>query len=150
AGPAVLPRLRAVVVQQVPPGEPAAARGHGPARAAHVARERPAVQHAGLRGGVRLQGRRQDGPEGPLRGLVITAACVALVVSTGALAKVKTEVVAYKDGDTQLEGVLAYDDANKDRRPGVVIVHDWMGMSPYWSKKAEDLAALGYVAFAAD
>src|SRR5690349_10308105 len=75
---------------------------------------------------------------------------VILIGAVGAQAKVKTEVVEYKDGDTVLEGVVAYDDATKDKRPGIVVVHDWMGPGEFSKKKAEDLAALGYVAFAAD
>src|SRR5688500_18845704 len=73
-----------------------------------------------------------------------------LCFSTGAAATVKTEPVQYRDGDVVLEGVLAYDDASKERRPGVLVVHDWMGPSAFSTKKAEDLAALGYVAFAVD
>jgi dienelactone hydrolase len=75
---------------------------------------------------------------------------VTSALAPAAHAKVKTEIVIYTEGTTTLEGVLAYDDAVKDKRPGVVIVHDWMGMSPYWQKRAEDIAALGTVAFAAD
>jgi dienelactone hydrolase len=65
-------------------------------------------------------------------------------------AAVKTEVVEYKHGDKVLEGYLAYDDATKDKRPGVLIVHEWMGHNPYVRQRAEQLAKLGYVAFALD
>lgn len=65
-------------------------------------------------------------------------------------ATVKTEPITYKDGDAVLEGVIVYDDASKDKRPGVLVVHDWMGQGAFDTKKAQDLAALGYVAFAAD
>lgn len=65
-------------------------------------------------------------------------------------AKVVTEVIEYKDGDTTLEGFLAYDNAKKGKRPGVLVVHEWTGLGPYVKKRAEQLAALGYVAFAAD
>lgn len=75
---------------------------------------------------------------------------VSLLFCTNAVAAVKTEPVQYKDGDVVLEGVLAYDDATKERRPGVLVMHDWMGPGAFSTKKAEDLAALGYVAFAVD
>ncbi len=65
-------------------------------------------------------------------------------------AEVRTEVVEYKQGDTVLEGYLAYDDTIKGKRPGVLIVHEWMGVNNYVKKRAEQLAKLGYVAFAAD
>lgn len=75
----------------------------------------------------------------------------AVLFSTCAVfAEVKVETVEYKQGDTVCEGYLAYDDAHKDPRPGVLVVHDWMGNGAFSKKKAEDLAALGYVAFAAD
>ena len=63
---------------------------------------------------------------------------------------VHTEKVEYKDGDVLLEGYLAYDEALKGKRPGVLIVHEWTGLGPYVKMRAEKLAKLGYVAFAAD
>jgi dienelactone hydrolase len=65
-------------------------------------------------------------------------------------AEVKTEVVEYRHGDVVLEGYLAYDDAFQGKRPGVLVVHEWMGHNPYVRKRAEQLARLGYVAFALD
>jgi dienelactone hydrolase len=65
-------------------------------------------------------------------------------------AAIRTEVVEYREGDTTLEGFLAYDDATSGPRPGVVIVHQWKGLSDYEKKRAEMLAGLGYVAFCAD
>jgi dienelactone hydrolase len=63
---------------------------------------------------------------------------------------VKTEVVEYKQGSTVLEGYLAYDDSVKVAKPGVVIVHEWMGLNDYAKRRARELAAMGYVALAAD
>jgi dienelactone hydrolase len=65
-------------------------------------------------------------------------------------AKVVTRTVEYKQGDTLLEGYLAYDDSGTSPRPGVVIVHQWMGLTDYEKHRAEQLAQLGYVAFCAD
>ncbi|HEX9191436.1 MAG TPA: dienelactone hydrolase family protein, partial [Candidatus Deferrimicrobiaceae bacterium] len=62
----------------------------------------------------------------------------------------KTEVVEYRHGDVVLEGYLAYDDAVKGRRPGVLVVHEWMGHNPYIRKRAEQLAQIGYISFALD
>jgi dienelactone hydrolase len=45
---------------------------------------------------------------------------------------------------------LAYDDAVTGKRPGVLIVHQWLGLTDYEKHRAEQLAALGYVAFCAD
>lgn len=67
-----------------------------------------------------------------------------------ATAAIKSEPVDYKDGDTQLQGVLVYDDAAEGKRPGIVVYPEWWGLTDYPKHRAEMLAKLGYVAFAAD
>jgi dienelactone hydrolase len=62
----------------------------------------------------------------------------------------RTEVVRYKHGDVLLEGYLAYDDTVKRKRPGVIVVHAWMGLDAYTKRRTQQLAKLGYVAFAID
>lgn len=71
----------------------------------------------------------------------------ATISSYGELIK---KNVAYEEGDTKMEGYLVYDEAQKTKRPGVLVVHDWMGIGEFSKQKAEQLAELGYVAFAAD
>jgi dienelactone hydrolase len=76
---------------------------------------------------------------------------LALVAGAGtAHAKVRGQLVEYKDGDTVLEGYLATDDAAHGKRPGILVVHAWMGLDDNAKKRADMLAQLGYVAFAAD
>jgi len=65
-------------------------------------------------------------------------------------AAIHIETVEYKQGDTTLEGFVAYDDAIQGKRPGVLVVHQWMGLTDYEKHRAEMLAQLGYVAFCAD
>lgn len=65
-------------------------------------------------------------------------------------AAIKTRSVEYRHGEAVLEGYLAFDDAVPGKRPGVLVVHEWMGLNPYAKKRAEQLAGLGYVAFACD
>jgi dienelactone hydrolase len=65
-------------------------------------------------------------------------------------AQIHTETIEYRDGDTVLEGYLAYDGSVKGKRPGVLIVHQWKGLTDYEKKRAELLAKLGYNAFALD
>ncbi|MGO8700717.1 MAG: dienelactone hydrolase family protein [Limisphaerales bacterium] len=65
-------------------------------------------------------------------------------------AAIHTETVDYKQGDATLEGFVAYDDAVQGQRPGILVVHQWMGLTDYEKKRAEMLARLGYVAFCAD
>jgi dienelactone hydrolase len=72
------------------------------------------------------------------------------LLSVPAFSAIKTEVIEYKDGDTTLEGFLAYDDSKSEPRPGVLVIHDWTGLQDYAKERAKMLAELGYVAFAAD
>lgn len=62
----------------------------------------------------------------------------------------KTEVVEYRHGEAVLQGYLAWDPAASGKRPGVMIVHEWKGHGDYVRRRADQLARLGYVAFAAD
>jgi len=73
-----------------------------------------------------------------------------LFLASNADAEVVSEMLEYKHGDTVLEGYLAYDDSIKGKRPGIIIVHEWKGIGPYVKRRAEQLASLGYIAFAAD
>jgi dienelactone hydrolase len=68
----------------------------------------------------------------------------------GASAKVITRTVEYKAGDTTCQGFLAWDDAAKGKRPGVILVHDWLGCTDHQKDQVEALAGLGYVALACD
>ncbi|MHB1024523.1 MAG: dienelactone hydrolase family protein [Desulfobacteria bacterium] len=67
-----------------------------------------------------------------------------------ARAELKTEVVEYRHGDVVLEGYLAYDDSFQGKRPGILVAHEWFGQTSYERKRVEQLARLGYVAFAID
>lgn len=75
---------------------------------------------------------------------------VLLALAAGVEAKVVTQVVEYKQGDTVLEGYLGYDDEKAGPRPGVLVIHEWNGLGAYVKTRVEQLAGLGYVAFAAD
>jgi len=66
------------------------------------------------------------------------------------LSKVKTEIVEYKDGDVTLRGFLAYNTNTTEKLPAVLIVHEWWGLNEYPKMRAQQLAELGYVAFAVD
>ena len=81
---------------------------------------------------------------------LLSTLAVALALATPSFAKVKTELITYKDGSAELEGFLAYDDAVKTPRPGILVVHDWTGLQEYTKTRTTQLAELGYVAFAAD
>ena len=75
---------------------------------------------------------------------------MATVGAFSVQAKIVTQTIEYKQGGATLEGYLAYDDASTAARPGVLVVHQWLGLTDYEKHRAEQLAALGYVAFCAD
>ncbi len=67
-----------------------------------------------------------------------------------ATAAVVSEPVDYTENGEALQGFLYYDDAVQGARAGVIVVHEWKGLGDYAKKRAEMLAGLGYIAFAAD
>ncbi len=72
---------------------------------------------------------------------VLAIALFALNVNAG--------MIEYKAGDTACEGYLAGDTA-PGKRPGVLVVHDWMGLGKFSMAKADELTRMGYVALAVD
>ncbi|HMS65088.1 MAG TPA: dienelactone hydrolase family protein [Ignavibacteria bacterium] len=73
-----------------------------------------------------------------------------LSISMGLKSEIVTKDIEYKDGNMLLQGYLAYDNSNTNLRPGILIVHQWKGLSDYEKMRARELAELGYVAFAID
>jgi dienelactone hydrolase len=65
-------------------------------------------------------------------------------------AEIRGEAVEYKHGDALLEGYLAYDDSTEQKRPGIIVVHEWKGLNDYAKRRADQLAQMGYIAFAID
>lgn len=65
-------------------------------------------------------------------------------------AKYETKTVSYTQGSTELEGWLAVPKNAPGKLPAVLVIHDWMGVAAYSKSRTEQLAELGYVAFAAD
>lgn len=77
-------------------------------------------------------------------------AILMLLSSGAALAAVKGEEVTYKSGDVTMKGYIAYDDAIKGKRPGILVVHEWWGHNNYARMRARMLAEMGYTALAVD
>jgi len=75
---------------------------------------------------------------------------ILLLLSSGAQAMVQGKEVAYSNNGEILKGYIAYDDAIKGKRPGVLVVHEWWGHNEYSRKRARMLAELGYTALALD
>jgi len=77
------------------------------------------------------------------------ALLAVVLLAASAHADVMTKTVQYRDGDTTLEGFVAWD-SNLTDAPGVLVVHQWMGLTDYEKGRCKQLAELGYVAFALD
>lgn len=58
--------------------------------------------------------------------------------------------VSYSTETTEMKGYIAYNKSSKERRPGVIVVHEWWGHNEYVRSRADELAQLGYVALAVD
>ena len=83
--------------------------------------------------------------------MTAVAALLTLVGETGsAAAAVQTRTVTWEQGGVTCEGYLAWDDARTGPRPGVLVVHQWMGLTENERMRARMLAELGYVALACD
>jgi dienelactone hydrolase len=87
--------------------------------------------------------------EAGMKTIVLSLALVILT-SSNAVAALKSEIVAYKQGDVVMRGYLTYDDSIADKRPGIIVFPEWWGLNDYVRMRADMLAKLGFVAFAAD
>src|SRR5438309_7025567 len=61
-----------------------------------------------------------------------------------------TERIPYRDGDAELEGFLAYDEARAERRPGILVIHGGAGVDDHARGRARRFAEAGFVVFACD
>jgi dienelactone hydrolase len=81
---------------------------------------------------------------------LMAGALFALSLSTQGYAAIQEEAVTYRDGDTVMKGFIVYDDATKGKRPGIVVVHEWWGITKHVRDEARKFAAQGYTAIVAD
>lgn len=82
--------------------------------------------------------------------LLLLAGALPSTAVFAAAAAVETRAVIYRIGDKTFEGCVSRPAQGGGPLPGVLIVHDWTGFGPFVRERAERVAALGYVAFAAD
>lgn len=87
----------------------------------------------------------------------LAAVCLLLLTFNSPLiAKPLTKPVEYRQGETLLEGYVVYPSPDVTaqstpmNRPAVIVVHEWWGLNDYAKRRAQMLAGLGYVGFAAD
>lgn len=80
----------------------------------------------------------------------LMSVALLFVATSSASAAVQLKPVTYEHDGITFKGHLAYDDAVKDKRPGILVVHEWWGLDDYAKNRAKQLAELGYVALAVD
>jgi len=74
----------------------------------------------------------------------------ALALTLATLPLLAGQNLGYQDGQVPLAGYLARPKAVKGLVPGVLVIHQWMGLTGHERMESDRLAALGYVALAAD
>jgi carboxymethylenebutenolidase len=79
--------------------------------------------------------------------VVVSISVVALFTSAAFAAENKS--VSYKSGDETVQAVL-YTPAGKGPFPGVIVIHEWWGLTDWVKDQAAKLADEGYVALAVD
>ena len=67
-----------------------------------------------------------------------------------ATAAPRTEKVTWTEGGTKFDGVLVWDDATTDKRPGLLMVPNWYGVNDSAIGKAKTIAGRDYVILLAD
>jgi hypothetical protein len=84
-----------------------------------------------------------------MRTMMVGALC-AIAMVANANAAVREEPVTYTDAETTMKGFVVYDDAITTKRPGIVMVHEWWGITKHIHNEAHKFAEQGYTAFIAD
>ena len=75
---------------------------------------------------------------------------LSLMVAANASAALVEKAVEYQQDGVTLEGFHVYDDAVQGKRPAVLVIHQWTGLTDYEKQRSRMLAELGYNVFAAD
>ncbi|KAB7770186.1 dienelactone hydrolase family protein [Xanthomonas maliensis] len=78
------------------------------------------------------------------------AAVVLCVATAPVWAAMQAKPVDWQVGKETYSGVLVYDDAKQEKRPGLVMVPNWRGVNASAVEKAKQLAGDDYVVLVAD
>src|SRR6185503_6435865 len=81
---------------------------------------------------------------------IVLGALCAIGMAATANAEIQEKPVTYSDGTTTMKGFVVYDDAIKTKQPGIVMIHEWWGITPHIHNEAKKFAQQGYTAFIAD
>ena len=75
----------------------------------------------------------------------LTLICIMVLLGANASAGIVTKSVEYTHDGVKLEGYLAYDDSTSLKKPGILVVHQWKGLTEYEMMRARMLAEMGYL-----
>src|SRR6185437_14512733 len=81
--------------------------------------------------------------------IMVGALCAVAMVGR-ASAAIREKPVTYMDGETTMKGFVVYDDATQARRPGIVMVHEWWGITRHIHNEARNFAKQGYTVLISD
>lgn len=70
--------------------------------------------------------------------------------NTTATVNIKEDSVSYNLNGKTYIGFITYDANQEGKRAGVLVVHEWWGLTNYTRNRAKQLAQLGYIAMAVD
>ena len=63
---------------------------------------------------------------------------------------IKEEKLNYQIDGTEYFNYVYYNASNNEKRPGIIVVDEWWGLTDYGKKRARDLANLGYISMVVD
>ncbi|MGV8930925.1 MAG: dienelactone hydrolase family protein [Luteimonas sp.] len=86
----------------------------------------------------------------PVRNRIFGLCAGMLLLPLPAAAAMQARTVEWNVGTQAFSGVLVYDDASKDKRPGLVMVPDWKGVTAAAVEQAKEVADDDYVILVAD
>jgi dienelactone hydrolase len=69
---------------------------------------------------------------------------------TTAVPQLKEDNISYSADTVTMNGYVVYADSTTEKRPAVLVVHEWWGLNDYAKKRARQLTELGYIAMAVD
>lgn len=80
----------------------------------------------------------------------LIAALLLLLVALPVCARMQTRSVEWGSGQNRFQGYVVYDDAVATKRPGLLMVPDWYGVTASALDKARQQAGRDYVVFVVD
>jgi dienelactone hydrolase len=85
-----------------------------------------------------------------MKGTLFAFLAVALLAGGKTMGKTATEPINLTQDSITFKGILYYDDKDKNKRPGILVVHEWWGLGDFIKSEAKRLSDMGYAALAVD